>query len=243
MIASRAGASFGAPRAPLVSTNRERSPLFVVPNGVACVRLPSLARDTTCACWICFSCPTRLPRRANRCRPYQPDVIGVSVRTHRQQRHPSRFGHRDFEASLFLVRCAPRRRVFQYSRAARHSVSRPNRSFVSSMSTMRSPVMASAPASRSSTPSRSTGRSNPSPYLVRRGGDRIVFHSAWRGRQTGRPAASQSSPVARCRPVSAARRDGADPDEARMCLQVRLLHVSQRGRLGLSSPRSACGRG
>ncbi len=43
--------------------------------------------------------------------------------------------------------------------------------------------------------------------------------------------------------VRAPRRHGAHPDEARLRVQVHLLHVSQRGRLGLSPARSRSRRG
>jgi len=68
------------PRVLLVSTNRERAPFPVLPNGLACVAsaLEAAGHDVRLAD-LCFA---RDPERAARdaARAWQPDVIGVSVR-------------------------------------------------------------------------------------------------------------------------------------------------------------------
>src|SRR5918999_1094390 len=68
------------PRVLLVSTNRERAPQPVVPNGVACVAsaLAHAGHDVR-VLDLCFA---RDPIRAaqDTARQFAPDVIGVSVR-------------------------------------------------------------------------------------------------------------------------------------------------------------------
>ena len=68
------------PRVLLVSTNRERAPQPVVPNGVACVA--SALRDAGHDVRVLDLCFARDPLRAARtaARAFAPDVIGVSVR-------------------------------------------------------------------------------------------------------------------------------------------------------------------
>src|SRR5215210_2299958 len=68
------------PRVLLVSTNRERAPQPVVPNGVACVAsaLTQAGHDVR----VLDLCFVRDPLRASReaTRTFSPDVIGISVR-------------------------------------------------------------------------------------------------------------------------------------------------------------------
>jgi radical SAM superfamily enzyme YgiQ (UPF0313 family) len=80
MIAPAAGSSRSAPRVLLVSTNRERSPQPVLPNGVACVAsaLAGAGHDVR-VLDLCFtSDPVAAARES--VQAMRPDVIGVSVR-------------------------------------------------------------------------------------------------------------------------------------------------------------------
>ncbi len=80
MIAPGNGPRGSAPRVLLVSTNRERSPQPVVPNGVACVAsaLAAAGHDVR-VLDLCFaSDPVAAARES--VRALRPDVIGVSIR-------------------------------------------------------------------------------------------------------------------------------------------------------------------
>lgn len=80
MTAAAAGRAATRPRVLLVSANRERQPMPVVPNGVACVAgaLDAAGHDVR-VLDLCFA---RRPHEAVRdaVRRFRPDVIGVGVR-------------------------------------------------------------------------------------------------------------------------------------------------------------------
>src|SRR5579864_643266 len=70
----------GSSRVLLVSTNRERAPQPVLPNGVACVASALAAADHTVHVLdLCFS-RNPVVTAASTARRLRPDVIGVSVR-------------------------------------------------------------------------------------------------------------------------------------------------------------------
>ena len=81
MVAGRVGASGSSrPRVLLVSTNRERAPQPVVPNGVACVASAlDAAGHHVAVADLCFS-PNVEDTLRRAVRDVRPDVIGVSVR-------------------------------------------------------------------------------------------------------------------------------------------------------------------
>ena len=80
MIAPGNALRGNSPRVLLVSTNRERSPQPVVPNGVACVAsaLAAAGHDVR-VLDLCFASDPAAAARES-VRALRPDVIGVSIR-------------------------------------------------------------------------------------------------------------------------------------------------------------------
>ena len=80
LMTSRNGQQMGGARVLLVSTNRERQPYPVVPNGLACVAsaLDSAGHDVRFAD-LCFATDP-VASALSAARDFRPDVIGVSVR-------------------------------------------------------------------------------------------------------------------------------------------------------------------
>ena len=136
-----------------------------------------------------------------------------------------------------FARCARRRRMHRSSREARRSASRPRRCSAISAWTTPSPATASARASRSSTRSPAVTRPDRCPASCAPRWDRRL-HAAGRGRGSRLASSPVTASLDRSRALRAARRHHANADEARLRVQVRLLHVSQCRRLGISHARS-----
>ena len=108
MIAPGNGPRGSSPRVLLVSTNRERSPQPVVPNGVACVAsaLAAAGHDVR-VLDLCFaSDPVAAARES--VRALRPDVIGVSIRNI-DNSDTIALRHYTPEAAAVLARAARRR--------------------------------------------------------------------------------------------------------------------------------------